>query len=201
VTLRKSVFATLLLAAWGSTSLWGQTQLRFVEYSAKFLCGLVEGAAPLTSAPVRPGIYDTSINIHNPQFFPASNLSNLTFVKKVVLSLPEGEKMIQPSAFRHDTLPADFAERVDCKLIREMLGPAGTAQFVEGYVVIIALPSRAGGPNELDVTGVYTVTASPKDQQSIALEMMAIAPRVFTFANTAEIRRLVEQLLQTPVPQ
>jgi hypothetical protein len=201
VTLRKSVFATVLFIAWGSMSAWGQTQLRFVEYSAKFLCGLVEGPAPLSSAPVRPGIYDTSINIHNPQFFPRSELANVTFVKKVVLSLPEGEKMIPPTAFRHDTLPPDFAERVDCRIIREMLGPAGAAQFVEGYVVIIALPPRAGGPNELDVTGVYTVSASPKDQQSIALEMMTIAPRVVTFANTAEIRKMVDELLQPPAPK
>lgn len=50
----------------------------------------------------------------------------MTFVKKVVLTPPEGEEPVRPSQVRRDTLQADFAERVDCKIIRSMLaGPAG----------------------------------------------------------------------------
>jgi len=37
--------------------------VQFNEYSAKFLCGEARGPEG-----VRPGTYETSINIHNPQF-------------------------------------------------------------------------------------------------------------------------------------
>jgi len=190
VTLCKRVFAAVLFVAWGSASAWGQTQVRFVEYSAKFLCGLVEEQAPLSGAPVRPGIYDTSINIHNPQI--ARTVPSAIFLKKAVLAMPEGEKPIPPSKFRRDVLEPDFAERVDCRTIREILGPAGSGQFIEGYVVLILL-----APNQLDVTGVYTVTASPKEQQSIALEMMSITPRIMSLSLAAG-REMHDQIKKEP---
>jgi hypothetical protein len=49
----------------GSASAFAQVPvpIRFVEYSAKFLCG---DAKDPGAAAVRPGNYETSINIHNP---------------------------------------------------------------------------------------------------------------------------------------
>jgi hypothetical protein len=125
MTIRRSVLAAIVVL--GSVSAFAQVQIRFVEYSAKFLCGVSEAARP-GAAPVRPGIYETSINIHNPQL-PLNPLPSVTFVKKVVLALPEGEKPVPPSKFRVDKVEADFAEQVDCRIIREMLGPAGAAPF------------------------------------------------------------------------
>ena len=122
----RSAFAAVIFLVLGSVSAFAQTQIRFVEYSAKFLCGVVDVQSPAAAA-VRPGIYETSINIHNPQL-PVTPLPSVTFVKKVVVALPEGEKPIPPSQFRRDVLQADFAEQVDCKIIRGMLGPAGAAR-------------------------------------------------------------------------
>ena len=194
MALRKSLLRAVIVLSLGSVSAFGQTQIRFVEYSAKFLCGTVEKSRG--SGPVRPGTYETSINIHNPQL-PLNPLPSVLFVKKVVLSLPEGEKPTPPSAFRRDTLQADFAEHVDCKIIRDMLGPAGGAPFVEGFVVLIVFPSPITTPHELDVVGVYTVDTP---QQSIALEMVPIAPRVLVFP-TAAGTKLQKQMMEQSKPQ
>jgi hypothetical protein len=176
----RSALAAVILLALGPASAFAQTQVRFVEYSAKFLCGVVEAQAP-ASAAVRPGIYETSINIHNPEL-PLKPLPRVTFVKKVVLALPEGERPEPPSPFRRDVLQPDFAEQVDCKIIRGMLGPAGAAPFVEGFVILIVLPAPLATPHELDVVGVYTVNTA---QQSISLEMVPVAPRLLTFPAAA----------------
>jgi hypothetical protein len=180
----------------GSASAFAQTQIRFVEYSAKFLCGVVDAKAPGAAA-VRPGIYETSINIHNPQL-PLNPLPSVLFVKKVVLALPEGENQVPPSSFRRDVLQADFAEHVNCKVIRDMLGPAGAAPFIEGFVVLIVFPSPITTPHELDVVGVYTVDTP--QQQSIALEMVPIAPRVLIFP-TATGTKLRDQMLEKAKPE
>lgn len=185
---RGSVLAAAVLVL-ASTSALAQVQIRFVEYSAKFLCGVEEAKDP-GSGPVRPGIYETTINIHNPQL-PVNPLPSVTFVKKAVLSTPEGEKPVPPSRFRVDKVQADFAEQVDCKIIREMLGPAGAAPFIEGFVVLI-LPTRVNPVPQLDVVGVYTVD-SPT--QSISLEMVPITPRILTLP-TAAGTRLQNQMME-----
>jgi hypothetical protein len=122
---------------------------------------------------------------------------NVTFVKKVVLSLPEGEKPIAPSPFRRDILQSDFAEQVDCKIIRAMLGPAGTAPFIEGFVVLIVFPAPLATPHELDVVGVYTVNTPA---QSISLELVPVAPRVLTFPQAAG-KAIEEKMLEQAKPQ
>jgi hypothetical protein len=186
----RSAFAAVLFLVLGPVSAFAQTQIRFVQYSAKFLCGVVDVKSPGAAA-VRPGIYETSINIHNPQL-PVTPLPSVTFVKKVVLALPEGDRPIPPSQFRRDVLQADFAEQVNCKIIRDMLGPAGAAPFVEGFVVLIVFPAPLATPHELDVVGVYTVSTP---QQSISLEMVPVAPRLLTFS-TAAGTRLRDKLMK-----
>jgi hypothetical protein len=174
---RRGAAVAAIVLVLGSASALAQTRtIQFVEYSAKFMCGVVDAQAP-GAAPVRPGTYETSINIHNPQL-PLQPLPKVTFLKKAVLAPREGEEPVAPSRFRVDVLVADFAEHVDCKVIRDILGPAGTAAFIEGYVVLIVIPSPLTVPHELDVTGVYTVT---DQRQGIALEMLTIPARIVPF--------------------
>jgi hypothetical protein len=186
MTFWRSVFAAMVVVL-GPASALAQTQIRLMEYSAKFLCGTVEAKQPGAAA-VRPGIYETSINIHNPQLLTPP--PGVTFVKKVVPALPEGEKPAPPSRFRRDVLPPDFAEQVDCKIIREMLGPAGAAPFVEGFVVLIVLPAPLTTPHELDVVGVYTVDTPT---QGISLEMMPVAARTITLPGPAG-RQMIQKM-------
>lgn len=172
-----TVAAVVLIFGSGSPFAQAQGRFQFGEYSAKFLCGVAEEKEP-GAAPVQPGTYETSINIHNSQI-----RSSVTFVKKVVLAPREGEEPSPPSKFRRDLVRPDFAEHVDCKIIRSMLGPAGGAAFVEGFVVLIVLPSQGTVPTDLDVVGVYTV--SNPQGQSIALEMLPVLPRLLTFPAAA----------------
>ena|SRR2546425_1061247 len=183
--LRRGVFAAIALLL-GSASAFAQAQIRLNQYSAKFLCG----DAKELGTTVRPGTYETSINIHNPQFQP------VRFVKKAVRAPREGERQFPRPEFRvpREPLEADFAEQIDCKLIRALLGsPAGNDPFIEGFVVLIAIPSQQTNPEALDVVGVYTVDTP---QQSISLEVVPVAARVLTFGGAAG-RRMLDQLLQS----
>lgn len=180
--------ATMKVLLLGSLSplAHAQSRIQFAEYSAKFLCGVVkeQGAAPLG-----PGTYETSINIHNPQILPSS----VTFFKKVVLAPREGEEPSAPSRFRRDVLKQDFAEHVDCKVIRSRLGAAGGGAFVEGFVVLIVVPTKGIVPTELDVVGVYTV--SNREGQDTDLEMLPVTARIMTFP-LAEGTKLRDQMLE-----
>jgi hypothetical protein len=120
-------------------------------------------------------------------------LQSVTFVKKAVLAPREGDERVRPSQFRRDDLQADFAEQVDCKVIRALLGPAGAAPFIEGFVVLIVFPSPLTTPHELDVVGVYTVDTP---QQNISLEMVPMMPRILTLP-LAGGRTLLETLQQS----
>jgi len=193
-----------------SLSAFAQTTPQFVEYAAKFLCGRVTPGTPETAA-VRPGVYATKINIHNPQL-PLGGISeSVAFLKKAVLSLPEGTPQQPPSPFRQDVLKADFAEEVDCNIIREMLGlkPNPTGPFIEGWAVLIVPPSPVGGSGELDVTGVYTVQPEPgTPAQPISLEIVPIQARFIPAqpgatlgGTTAEKPKIEGQLSPDPAKQ
>ena len=93
MTFRRSVFAAIVLVL-GSAAAVAQTQVRFVEYSAKFLCGVSEGKEA-GSAAVRPGVYETSINIHNPQL-PLNPLPSVVFVKKLCWHYRKGKSLFLP---------------------------------------------------------------------------------------------------------
>jgi hypothetical protein len=182
--LRRGVFAAIALLL-GSASAFAQVQIRLNQYSAKFLCG----DAKELGTTVRPGNYETSINVHNPQF------QAVRFVKKAVRSPREGERQFPRPEFRlpREPLEADFAEQIDCKLIRALLGPVGNDPFIEGFVVLIAIPSQQTNPEGLDVVGVYTVDTP---QQSISLEIVPVPARVLTFGGAAG-RRMLDQLQQS----
>jgi len=98
-------------------------------------------------------------NIHNPHDDIFSSQKFTSFMKKAVQSLPEGVPPLPPSALVTDSLTNDFAEEVDCTIIKKLLSITSTS-FIEGYVVIIVPPttSSTGGffTNELDVTAIYT---------------------------------------------
>jgi hypothetical protein len=141
------------------------------------------------------GSYETSINIHNPQLF----VESVTFVKKAVLAPRQGDPQRFKPQFRDiSELEADYAERVDCKKIRDLLSPAGGDPFIEGFVVLVVIPIPwPSQPRELDVVAVYTVDTPPR---SISLEIETIAPRVLTFPSQVG-NALREQLLRQLKPE
>jgi hypothetical protein len=184
----RGVFATMVLLL-GSVSAFAQpvpVPVIINEYSAKFLCGDAKEAAG-----VRPGIYETSINIHNPAlWFPPPGPDPVSFGKKVVLSPREGENF-PPWGRAGGTLPPDAADQVDCKLIRSILNNP-PAPFIEGFLVLLVPPYPLPVPHELDVVGVYTVDTP---QGSISLEMVPIATRALSFP-WPEGTRIRDELLR-----
>jgi hypothetical protein len=127
-------------------------------YAAKFLCGEFKGGAAGAAAiegPVRPGIYATAINIHNPQFRP------VTFRKKAVLLFAgnlekpeEPETPKPPGPVLGAELGPDWGMEIDCFDIRKKLLPNAPPApvFIKGWVVLEVL-----SPFQLDVEAVYTV--------------------------------------------
>jgi hypothetical protein len=149
----------------------GQSQ--FVQYTAKFMCGV-----PVLEArreAVKPGNYATAINIHNPD-----PVSEVPFEKKAVLAMPQGFDRRPPSPFKQEIpLQPDFAMEVDCQNIRDLLGGPPAPTFITGFVVMVV-----PGSSELDVVGVYSaeppVPATGGTPNGIGLEVLPIAPRFMT---------------------
>lgn len=132
-------------------------------YAAKFLCGEFDKLADprypaVVEGPVKPGNYQTVINLHNPQFSP------VTLQKKAVLlfagdrSMPATEFEVpkRPSRLITLTLPSDWGLYIDCQDIRKVLltdpalpPPPPAPIFIEGWVVLYS-------PSRIDVEGVYT---------------------------------------------
>jgi hypothetical protein len=165
-----SVAALLAVAAsvFIVTRASGSAPPPYLSYAAKFACGeygkLIPGsAADNPEGPVKPGNYQTAINVHNPLAGAA-----ISFVKKAVLVYSGNqpvnqttfEQVKQPAPQHTATLPADAAMLIDCQDIRKVLltgtpTPAAPT-FIEGWVIIQA-PNLASAPNNpLDVTALYT---------------------------------------------
>jgi hypothetical protein len=173
----------------------------YLSYAVKFTCGefgklIPASAADVPEGPVKPGDYQTAINLHN----PLANVS-VTFAKKAVLiysgtrSVPETafEQPKPPGALLTANLPPDNGMLIDCQDIRAKLLPSPAAPpaptFIEGDV-IIQVPYAAGAPiNPLDVTALYTshgynctpgttgaCTAASVSRQGYSEDLLTITP-------------------------
>jgi len=137
--------------------------------------------------------YTTSINIHNPNLFNTDKA--ISFLKQAVRTLPEGDTLIEPSAFKQDSLVNDYAEYVGCGVIRGLLGSAAPAApaFIQGFVVIVVPP--ASSPNQLDVVGVYTASNNKAaGLQPTSLQIVPIAPRIITPPPAGDLQYLRDTL-------
>jgi hypothetical protein len=174
-----SAFAVLAVLLCANSS-FAQTAPQFTEYAAKFVCG-TPTTTQVSNGQIAAGTYATTINIHNPHDVQFSSQTSTTFLKKAVLSMPEGTPLIPPSALVQDNLPNDFAEEVDCLIIRKLLGASAppAPAFIEGFVVIIVPPTSTSAlPNVLDVVGIYTNKLG-------AMEIQPASERFFTPGTTS----------------
>ncbi len=119
------------------------------QYAAKFLCTADIPGTSQTSSSVVPGVYQTAVNIHNP------NTERTQFRVKIVVA--------EPSKFIEDELAANHATRWDCDRITIAFGPF--IHGVEGFLVIESTHS-------LDVTAVYTAGKVGGQVESIAVEQI-----------------------------
>jgi hypothetical protein len=141
-----------------------------IVYTAKFVCGSISDDA----GPLRPGHYDTSINILNKKSYRVGILSSAV--------INDGPSSI--SVFKN--LEPETATGMSCKVIKDMFG-IDTKEIVEGFVIIkVPLSSLRGFNNEqiipelsqdginiLDVQVFYTANALDTLPHEITREKIA----------------------------
>lgn len=131
-----------------------------IEYHASFICGTIAGSV----GPLRPGIYDTDVNIYNKQGFA------IPLLWKVVMN--DGPS----SNFKIKNLEAVASTSLSCEQIKNVVN-LNTESFTQGFVVlraelspevIGALYSGKGGTvveqsdqnlDVLNVQSIHTVNA------------------------------------------
>jgi len=122
-----------------------------LQYAVKFVCGKPD------SRVVAPGLYFTSVNVHNPGREAAG------FLKKFAVALPN-QKAGPVTKLIEAKLGSDEAFAIEC---REIIGRTHSAGFAEGFVVI---ESKV----ELDVVAVYTTSGSAGQVQTMELERVPV---------------------------
>lgn len=133
------------------------TQIRDVVYTAKFVCGSISD----NSGPLRPGHYDTSINILNKKSYTVGVLWNAV--------INDGPSSI--GIFKN--LDSEKSTSLSCKDIKEVFG-IETRELVEGFALIkVPLASLRGFSSQ-------QVIPDPQD----ALDMLDV--QVFYTANALE---------------
>lgn len=114
------------------------------EYTVKVVCGTREDVDESHA----PGLYATSVNIHNP------GAPRVRFYKKLALTYPPGDQRAgEVIPIGVDALGYDEALQTDCRELRRRAIPTRDAPFIEGFLVVQSSGS-------LDVTAVYSTAAT-----------------------------------------
>ena len=120
------------------------------QYAAKFICTSNIPGTSQTSDAVLPGIYQTAVNIHNPQNRKAR------FRKKIASPLGI-------SKYFDGILEADGVTRVTCSQIQDF-----GITFIHGFEGFLVIEST----DSLDVTAVYTAGERGGQVTSIDVEQI-----------------------------
>lgn len=99
-----------------------KAQTTKIEYHASFICGSIADS----SGPLRPGFYDTDVNIYNKQGF------TIPLLWKVVLN--DGPS----SNFNVKSLKATTSTSINCEQIRNVVHLNDRESFIQGFVVLSA---------------------------------------------------------------
>jgi hypothetical protein len=119
------------------------------QYAAKFLCTANIPGTSQASTAVLPGLYQTAVNIHNP------NRQAARLRKKVA------HRNGQISAFVDGALKPDEAACVDCGEVQSFGIP-----FIHGFEGFLVIESTVS----LDVVAVYTASGRGTEVSSLDVE-------------------------------
>lgn len=123
------------------------------QYAAKFICVADIPGTSQQAPGLRPGTYETSVNIHNPQ--------DRTVRYRSKLAYPNGISKWLDGSLKYDEVDQIACGQVDKYELQLIHG-------FEGYLVIESTHS-------LDVIAVYT--ASPNNQQVSTMDVERVAER------------------------
>jgi hypothetical protein len=195
--------SNLTLSPMSNSSIDASTESNTLEYSARILCGTIAGE----DGPLRPGRYDSDINIFNRQSFPVS------FIWRAVLSsdfqADSQNKGVRNGNFILMTLNPEASISISCNDIRQYL-PAhsrdsSNTDFFEGVLTISieldpfvqgALSSSSSASNETDQYSELVIT-SPSNQSSEPTTNILSVDAIYT-VNALEVasREIVLQLIE-----
>ncbi len=164
------IFAFLLFGSIGFANAQTTNQIQDIVYTAKFVCGSI----PDDSGPLRPGHYDTSINILNKKGYRIG----------IVWTAVINDGPTSNAIFKN--LDSENSTGMDCRDIKEIFA-IDTKELVEGFVIIkIPVSSLKGFNNEqvvldytqdainlLDVQVFYTANALDTLPHEIAEEKIS----------------------------
>ena len=120
------------------------------QYAVKFICtSNIPGTSQTTDA-FLPGIYQTAVNIHNPQ------TKKIKFRKKIASPLGI-------SKYFDDGMEPDGVARITCGQIQEF-----GITFIHGFEGFLVIEST----HSLDVTAVYTAGGRGEQVSSIDVEQI-----------------------------
>jgi hypothetical protein len=138
-------------------------------YSVKFVCGR-QPECPCECATVRPGVYATSISIHNYHDVEVTVEKRVTPV--VFMGAPVGRepRAAGPRAADRIVLPPHAATMDDCCRIAELLLGGEAPSPVPLTLGFLEVSS----PRELAVSAVYTV--SDLESRSISIDVEQVQP-------------------------
>lgn len=119
------------------------------QYAVKLLCTADIPGTSQTSSSVLPGMYQTAVNIHNP------DTEGARYRVKLVAA--------EPSKFLREELAPNHATRWDCDRVTTAFGPF--IHGIEGFLIVESTVS-------LDVTAVYTAGKVGNQVESIAVEQI-----------------------------
>lgn len=131
------------------TSDYGDDSVWRYQYAVKLLCVSDIPGTSLSSPSVVPGVYQTAVNIHNP------NAEATRYRVKLVVS--------EPTRFIVEGLGPDHGTRWDCDRVTTAFGP-----FIHGVEGFLVLESTLS----LDVTAVYTAAKAGDQVTSLAVEQI-----------------------------
>ncbi|MBA4056088.1 MAG: hypothetical protein C0490_15340 [Marivirga sp.] len=120
------------------------------QYAVKFICTAnIPGTSQTTDA-LLPGVYQTAVNIHNPQ------TKKIKMRKKIASPLSISE-------YFEDGLEPDGVMRITCAQIRDF-----GITFIHGFEGFLVIEST----HSLDVTAVYTAGGRQEQVSSIDVEQI-----------------------------
>ena len=178
----------VLIGGYAGTSAQVGTKAAVNQYASKYLCGAISSPASASQV-LAPGVYNTAINIHNPNNF------NVTLQKKAVVSAQEPAQGM-PGGRVTEVLQPDASMEVDCSQIDNLLAgppPANPAcssiggaglppSFCKGYMVteaaqIINTPQGPQAiPAQIDVTDIITVKEEDGIWKDYTFKLHCVAP-------------------------
>ena len=126
-----------------------RTRYKF-QYAVKFICTANIPGTSQTSDAVLPGVYQTAVNIHNPQ------------TKKIKMR----KKIASPlgiSKYFEEGLDPDGVKRITCSQIQDF-----GITFIHGFEGFLVIEST----HSLDVTAVYTAGGRQEQVSSIDVEQI-----------------------------